>query len=78
MKERIQEVMKRVFNLDTVPNNISQQNYDKWDSLNHLNFTVELEEEFDVSFEPEEIAKMKSLEDIEKILKAQFTLQKLI
>jgi acyl carrier protein len=30
---------------------------------------IELESEFDVSFEPEDIAEMKSLDDIEKKLK---------
>ena len=37
----------------------------KWDSLNHLNLIVELEDEFNVSFEPEDIAEMKSLDIIE-------------
>jgi acyl carrier protein len=68
MKEKIKEIMKRVFNMDTVSDEISQQNCDKWDSLNHLNLIIEIEEEFNVSFEPEEIAEMKSLEKIEGIL----------
>ena len=65
MKERIKEVLKRVFELDEVSDDISQSNFVKWDSLNHLNLVVELEDEFGVSFEPEDIAEMKSLEGIE-------------
>ena len=68
MKERIKNVIKRVFDLDQVTNNISQMNCDKWDSLGHLNLIVELEEEFNVSFEPEEISEMTSLKKIEKKL----------
>ncbi|MFR3330662.1 MAG: acyl carrier protein [Odoribacter splanchnicus] len=70
MKERIKEVLKRVFELDEVKDDISQTTCIKWDSLNHLNLVVELEDEFGVSFEPEDIAEMKSLETIEMKLKA--------
>jgi acyl carrier protein len=65
MKDRIKKVMKRVFNLQEMPNDISQSNCAEWDSMNHLNLVVELEEEFDVSFEPEDIAELNSLEKIE-------------
>ena len=69
MKEQIKEVIMRVFDLESVTDDISQSNCEKWDSMNHLNLIVELEEEFDVSFEPEEIAEMKSLEKIIEKLK---------
>ena len=42
MRERIKEVLKRVFELDEVSDDISQSNFVKWDSLNHLNLVVEL------------------------------------
>jgi len=71
MKERIKNVIKRVLNLDVVPDNISQLNCDKWDSLAHLTIVTDLEEEFNVSLEPEEIMEMKSLEKIEEILKCK-------
>lgn len=69
MKERIKKVLKRVFELDEAEDDISQLTCAKWDSLNHLNLVVELEDEFGVSFEPEDIAEMKSLEAIEVKLK---------
>jgi acyl carrier protein len=65
MNGRIKDVMKRVFGLQEIPDDISQSNCAKWDSMNHLNLVVALEEEFDVSFEPEDIAEMKSLKRIE-------------
>ena len=70
MKNRIKEVMKRVFQLNEIPDNISQSNCVKWDSMIHLNLIVELEEEFNVSLEPEDIAEMKNLEIIENILQS--------
>lgn len=56
--------MKEVFGIEDIDNTCSQKNCEKWDSLAHLNLIVELETEFDVSFEPEEIGEMTSFESI--------------
>jgi acyl carrier protein len=69
MRERIKDIIKRVFEISKVENDISQNNCNKWDSMNHLNLVLELESEFDISLEPEEIAEMKNLYDIEKFIK---------
>ena len=71
MEERIIEVMKNTFELDTIDATCSQKTCEKWDSMGQLNLVVELETEFDVSLEPEEIGEMKSFEDIVRILKAK-------
>jgi len=42
----------------------SQKNLPAWDSLRHLNLIVALEDEFEVSFEPEQIAIMTSFATI--------------
>lgn len=63
--------MKRIFNVDHLPENPSQNNVEQWDSLRHLNLIIELEMEFNVEFEPEQIAQMKSLQEIEEILSLQ-------
>ena len=54
-----------------VDENTSQKNCDKWDSLQHLNIVVALEDAFDVSFEPEEIASMKNIGTIEEIIQSK-------
>lgn len=71
MEERILEVLKNTFELDTVDKTCSQENCEKWDSMGQLNLVVELETEFDVSLEPEEIGEMKCFDDIVRILKAK-------
>ena len=71
MEEKVLEILKNVFELETVDTTCSQQTCDKWDSMGQLNLVVELESEFDVSLEPEEIGEMKSFEDIIRILKAK-------
>jgi acyl carrier protein len=68
MKERIKKVVSQVLKID-VDDNTSQDTCASWDSLRHLNLIIELEMEFDVSLEPEEIAQMKSIDEIERIIK---------
>ena len=71
MEERVLEILKNLFELDTVDETCSQTTCEKWDSMGVLNLVVELESEFDVSLEPEEIGEMKSFNDIVRILKAK-------
>ncbi len=69
MKDKILNIMSEVFELDlaSFPEEVTQANIEDWDSLRHLNLIVELEAAFDVSYEPEEIAEMITLEKIIEI-----------
>ncbi len=69
MEQRILGLMESVFKVDNLDENSSQQNCEQWDSMNHLNLIVELEMDFGVSFEPEEIAQMRSFEEVVRVLK---------
>lgn len=69
MDEKILNIMMDVFKVDKLTTEVSQANCEKWDSLNHLNLIVELEDAFDMEFEPEEIAEMKSYNKIQEIIK---------
>ena len=71
MEEKVLEILKNLFELDTVDETCSQTTCEKWDSMGVLNLVGELESEFDVSLEPEEIGEMKSYNDIIRILKAK-------
>lgn len=68
MEEKVLEILKNVLELDNVDATCSQENCEKWDSMAQLNIVVELESEFGVSFEPEQISEMKSVKDILGIL----------
>ena len=70
MKNEIKKVMASVFLVDEneISDDISQSNFEKWESLQHLMLIVDIESEFGVSFEPEEIVEMTSLELIKKYL----------
>lgn len=68
MEEKVLEILKNLFELDSVDETCSQETCEKWDSMGQLNLVVELESEFDLSLEPEEIGEMKSFNDIIRIL----------
>lgn len=71
MEEKVLEILKDLFELDSVDKTCSQMTCEKWDSMGQLNLVVELESEFDVTLEPEEIGEMKSFDDIIRILKSK-------
>ncbi|MBQ5388607.1 MAG: acyl carrier protein [Paludibacteraceae bacterium] len=68
MEERILTILRNVFNDTTIDITCSQNNCKAWDSMNHLNLVVELEMEFGISLEPEEIGRMISYHDVEEIV----------
>ena len=71
MKEKVIEIMKEVLETEDISLNTSQENCENWNSLRQLNLVSELEDEFVVEFEPEEIAEMKSVEMVLKILQSK-------
>ena len=71
MEKQVLDVLRRVFKDSSIDENCSQKNCAAWDSMNHLNLVVELEMEFGVSLEPEEIARMVDFAAVCDILKAK-------
>ncbi len=64
MKEKVIEIVKDVLETEDISLNTSQENCENWNSLRHLNLVSELEEAFNMEFEPEEIADMHSVNSI--------------
>lgn len=69
MKDKVIKIMKDVLETEDISLNTSQDNCENWNSLRHLNLVSELEDEFGVEFEPEEIAEMHSVNSIIEIIK---------
>lgn len=69
MKDKVIKIMKDVLETEDISLNTSQDNCENWNSLRHLNLVSELEDEFDVELEPEEIAEMHSVNSIIEIIK---------
>ena len=58
LEDKVLEIMRSAFEMEDVTTDASQKNCERWDSLHHLTLASELEEEFDIDLEPEEIAEM--------------------
>lgn len=71
MEEKVLEILKNVFELETVDTTCSQTTCEKWDSMGQLNLVVELENEFDITLEPEEIGEITCYDSIIRILEAK-------
>jgi len=67
MIDRILTTVSEVLRME-VSVNTTQKNCVKWDSLMHINIIIALEDAFDMSFEPDEIARMTSIANMQQII----------
>lgn len=60
MENKIKELFAAILNipLNRISDNLSPDQVEEWDSLNHLNLISAYEEEFSIEIEPEEIIEM--------------------
>ena len=68
MEKQVLDVLRRVFKDSSLDETCSQQNCNAWDSMNQLNLVVELEIEFGISLEPEEIGRMVDYKSVLEIV----------
>ncbi len=68
--ERLRAICADVFLIprEKIDATSSPETVDAWDSLQHLNLVLAIEQEFNVSFEPEDIEGMKSVGAISDLL----------
>lgn len=71
MEEKVLEILKLVLENNTIDKNCSQDSCEAWDSMNHLNLILELQDAFNLEFEPEEISKMTNFNSIVTMLNSK-------
>ena len=73
VEQTIKEVMALILNIDAqrIDDGTSMDNTPGWDSANHINLVLALEEEFAVSFEVTELEMMVSYFDIVGVVGAK-------
>ena len=71
MEEKVLRILRTVVEDNSLDCNCSQDNCEAWDSLRHLNICFELEGEFGVVFQPDEMVKMKSFSDLLDLVKSK-------
>ncbi len=69
--KEVKEILAKVLEIDiaTIFDNATQKDIAKWDSLQHLNLIVEIEDKYNISIDPEDISEMLSIEKIIEIIK---------
>ncbi len=70
MLDRVRGIVADVFGLpmEQVRADSSPDNIETWDSLQHLNLVLALEQEFGIQFAPEEIEQLLSVELIAALM----------
>lgn len=64
MEQKIIELLQRVFEGTKITKESSQETVENWDSMHQLSIAFEIESEFGISLEPEELTGLKSVKDI--------------
>jgi acyl carrier protein len=61
--DQLQVYFRSAFSSDvSINSETTKDNLSEWDSINHLNLIVELEDQLNIQFTPEEIESMKSVD----------------
>ena len=67
---KLKQILAGTFQLEVneIDDDASPDTLDKWDSLQHLNLIMSLEEEFSISFSEDEVVEMMSVALIKEVL----------
>ncbi len=71
--EQVRSIVSDLFSIpaDRITAETSPENVDAWDSTQHLNLVLALEEKFDFQLSPEEMEKMRNIGEIVKIVESK-------
>ncbi len=77
IKKRITFIMSEVFDINEhmIKDDSSTNNLVEWDSMNHMNLIVALEEEFKCEFDEEDIEAMVNFKIIKTIIENKLLLK---
>ncbi|MCK5666914.1 MAG: acyl carrier protein [Thiotrichaceae bacterium] len=73
MEEQIKELLVDILNIDpnSVDESTSMDNTASWDSMNHLNICLSIEQEFGITLEIFEIESMISFYDVVQVVETK-------
>jgi acyl carrier protein len=71
--EQVRSIASDLFSIpaDRITDGTSPENVDAWDSTQHLNLVLALEEKFDFQLSPEEMEKMRNISEVVKIVESK-------
>lgn len=75
IKIKIKQIMAIVFNTnkENIPDDAEPLKIDEWDSLNHMQLIVALEQEFNIQFNDEELTELLNLSLITTIIQSKIS-----
>jgi acyl carrier protein len=70
LREQLRDIFRKVFEDPTLElrDDMDSSDVDKWDSLSHINMIVEVEKHFGVEFRNAEIARLRCVGDLVKLI----------
>jgi acyl carrier protein len=70
LNDRLEKVIRQVFDIEAeiIDENWTSEDIPDWDSVGHLNLIMEVEKEFGIKIEIEEMFEIEKLGDITRIL----------
>lgn len=71
MNEQLDRLVIDILDLDgdSVPDNLSPETAEYWDSLNHLRLVTAIEQEFDIKLAMDDIQSIESITTLREIVK---------
>ena len=68
MEQKVIDLLERVFGDTEITAESSQDTVSEWDSMHQLSIAFEIESEFGISLDPDELACLKSVKDIVRLI----------
>tara|TARA_B100000315_G_scaffold74764_1_gene68444 strand:- start:154 stop:399 length:246 start_codon:yes stop_codon:yes gene_type:complete len=77
VQEKVIQVLINIFqvSLDKISAETTSDNVENWDSMNHINMILALEQEFGISYDEEQAVSMLSVGEIIEVTKGKLGLQ---
>jgi acyl carrier protein len=71
--EQVRTLASDLFSVpaDRIKADSTPETIETWDSIQHLNLALSLEEKFDLQLSPEEIEKMRNIGEIAKLIESK-------
>ena len=78
LDDKLKKIFSEIFEtkISEINDNSSADNVEKWDSLNHTNLILSLEEQFNISFTADEIIDMLNFKLIKIIIEEKIKSEK--
>ena len=73
--DKLVDILTRVFRIerDEIKDDLKRKDFEPWDSMAHLMLVSEVETEFEIFFEDEEVVDIWTVADLKKLLKQKIS-----